>query len=111
MYNYDPSVDMLLETSDKPSLAVPDQSLSVRQILDRFRRGTLTEAEISHPGYFDPDSEQDFENDAPFNEVSDLTDLDRVGDDLLRAHSRVKAEKAAAMAAAAQPKDEPSSEV
>lgn len=92
-YNYSPDVDCAQESSDKPSLAVPDQSLSVRQILDRFRRGTLSEADISRPGFYDPDSENDFNEDVPMNDYSDLTDFDSVGSDLANAYSRVAAEK------------------
>lgn len=76
-YNYDPS-EVTYEKGGGDIIAVPDQSLSVREILERFRRGTLTEEEISMRGFYDDDGEEDIEEFV--NQIEDLTDLQNIID-------------------------------
>ncbi|UPW41553.1 hypothetical protein [Peromfec virus RodF8_58] len=59
------------ETPEGDSMAEPDQSLTVRQILERFTAGTLSEDEVSlgSPYYND-----DIDNPNPV--ILDITDIE-----------------------------------
>lgn len=46
-------------TTNSPSLTVPDQSLTIRQIIERYQRGE--EMNIAHPCHYDDD--ETFETD------------------------------------------------
>lgn len=55
-------------------LTVPDMSLSVKDILRRFTRGTLEAQELFREGDYDDDP--DIDN--PYEPPTDLTDYDRM---------------------------------
>lgn len=55
-------------------LTVPDMSLSVKDIIRRFTRGTLEEQELFRQGSYD--EEPDIDN--PVEPPTDLTDYDRM---------------------------------
>lgn len=77
--DYSPS----LEDVSSESETVPDMSLSVKDILKRFTRGTLTEQELFRQGSYDDDP--DIDN--PYDPPSDLTDYESMaqrGRDILR---------------------------
>lgn len=59
------------ETLDQTSLSVPDMSLSVKDILTRFRRGTLDPSDLYRPSL---DLEQDIDDDS-LDDLDDLTDF------------------------------------
>lgn len=73
-YNYSTD-DSHLESVDTSSCAVPSMSLSVREILERFRRGTIDPSELVNKSFYD-DSDTDL--DVPVNEITDLTDVSDV---------------------------------
>ena len=72
-YNYDPSC--AFEEVDETSLAVPDQTYSVRELFDRMARGLSLDGSV-RPVYYD-DSE-DIDNPDPTQrpdfELSDYTE-------------------------------------
>lgn len=72
LYSYETIESDLEHPDDDDSKVVPDCSLSVKQILERFRRGTLNPEMVSTSGYYDDD---DDDLDTDVLEVSDLTDL------------------------------------
>lgn len=72
LYSYETIESDFEYPDDDDSLVVPDCSLSVKQILERFRRGTLNPDMVSSQGYYDDD---DDDIDTDVLEVSDLTDL------------------------------------
>lgn len=74
LYSYETIESDLEYPDDDDSLVVPDCSLSVKQILERFRRGTLNPDMVSSSGYYDDDDDDD-DLDTPVLEVSDLADL------------------------------------
>lgn len=63
------------EVNNDPSLAVPNQSLTVQEILRRSQAGTLDYASLSG-GYYD-DSE-DFDIDTPMDEIIDRADCTEI---------------------------------
>lgn len=73
IYNYVPQPSDI-ETVDntEESRVVPNCSLSVRQILERFRRTGVPDEFIDSRGYYD-DSDNDI--DVPVPEILDITDL------------------------------------
>lgn len=74
-YTYDPS-ESLYERGGGPQIAVPDQSLSVREILERFRRGTMSPEEISSSLYTEDNDEYSDDDLDVFDPlIEDLTDL------------------------------------
>lgn len=77
-YNFE-SLQQDLEKANSHSETVPDQTLSVRDILERFRRGTLSPDSIESTRFFDSDyDENDYELEDDFEPnpiVEDLTDL------------------------------------
>ncbi len=75
-YDYDPSAS-LYENGGGPIITVPDQSLSVKQILERFRRGTLDpSALVSTQFVDDPDDDLD----VFVESIEDISDLHRMID-------------------------------
>lgn len=72
LYSYKPIDTDIEHPDDDDSLVTPDCSLSVKQILERFRRGTLNPEMVSQQGYYDDDDDN---LDTEVLEVSDLTDL------------------------------------
>lgn len=61
-----------LETLSEESMTIPDMSLSVKQILERYRRGTIDLVDLHREGYYDESADIDSET---FGEVDDLVDL------------------------------------
>lgn len=62
------------DPSSSEVLTVPDMSLSVKDIITRFTRGTLDQSDIYRPGDYDEDP--DIDN--PVESPTDLTDYDRM---------------------------------
>lgn len=60
------------EVLDETSMSVPDMSLSVRQILERFRRGSLDLASLDRSQYEISDDMSDY------SDVEDLVDMVRL---------------------------------
>lgn len=60
-----------IEILDQHSDTVPDMSLSVREILERFRRGTVDINDLSRDVI---DSEDDFDDDL-LDDINDLVDI------------------------------------
>lgn len=72
---YNPSA-VKYERGGGPQIAIPDQSLSVREILERFRRGTIDPEEVMRKNFFDEEGEEDLEVfDAPIQDLTDLSDV------------------------------------
>ena len=98
---------MTFEPSSSETLTVPDQSLTVKDILRRFTAGSLDPSQIHRPGQYD--DSPDIDN--PVTSFDDLTDaqfaMER-GHEVLRdfkvpeRHQELEA-SAAAMASAATP--------
>lgn len=61
-----------LEVSSSDTLTVPDMSFSVKEILTRFTRGTVTPDELYRNGYYDDDPDIDH----PIEGPQDLTDYE-----------------------------------
>lgn len=61
---------MTFEPSSSETLTVPDQSLTVKDILRRFTAGSLNPSEIHRPGQYD--DSPDIDN--PVTPFEDLTD-------------------------------------
>lgn len=61
-----------LEVSSSETLTVPDMSFSVKEILTRFTRGTVTPDELYRSGYYDDDPDIDH----PIESPQDLTDYE-----------------------------------
>lgn len=68
--NYDPS--RYIEDVDSSSETVPDQSLTVQDILRRFQNGTITNEELYRQGFYDDNPDIDSEE----IYAEDLTDID-----------------------------------
>ena len=100
---------MTFEPSSSETLTVPDQSLTVKDILRRFTAGSLDPSQIHRPGQYD--DSPDIDN--PVTSFDDLTDaqfaMER-GHEVLRdfkapeRHQELEA-PAADMASAAMPMD------
>lgn len=72
IYNFDSSDSCLYETPVGDSMTEPDQSYSVKEILERFTSGTLSREEIEHTSdYFNDDIDPD-------PHILDLTDIDDI---------------------------------
>lgn len=56
---------------------VPDASLSVQQILERFRRGTLSLDEITNKGFYDDDDYPDVDP-TLFDNIDDINDVNEL---------------------------------
>lgn len=61
---------------DSTVITVPNMSLSVKQILDRFTRGTVSIDDLVRRGYYD-DENVDLDDDS-FDDVDDLSDLQTI---------------------------------
>lgn len=70
----DPDEDPSIEVCSDELIAVPDMSLSVKQILERFRRGTLDPESLLRPVV---DTEDDLDDDT-FDDLDDLVDVQRL---------------------------------
>ena len=86
--NYKPMESELRTTPYPPSLTIPDQSLTIREIIDRFSRGQ--DLNVMHSVYYDgEEGEVDFDyidpTLDPAYDLSDVTaDLQRIEDNNLR---------------------------
>ena len=82
--NYKPMESELRTTPYPPSLTIPDQSLTIREIIDRFSRGQ--DLNVMHSVYYDGvEGEVDFDyidpTLDPAYDLSDVTaDLQRIED-------------------------------
>ena len=73
IYIYDSADAHLYETPVGESMTEPDQSYSVKEILERFTAGTLSREEIEHTSdYYNDDI------DCPDPHILDLTDIDDI---------------------------------
>ena len=70
----DPEEDPSIEVCSDELISVPDMSLSVKQILERFRRGTLDPESLVRSVI---DTEDDIDDDT-FDDIEDLTDVQRL---------------------------------
>lgn len=90
IYNFVPQAsDNETVDNSEESRVVPNCSLSVRQILDRFRRTGVPEEYIDSRGYYD-DSDNDI--DVPLPEILDITDLSEESRKLSKVLDKVKEE-------------------
>lgn len=99
--DYHPSFD----PSSSEVLTVPDMSLSVKDILKRFTRGTLEEQELFREGIYDDDP--DIDN--PYEPPTDLTDYDRMvrrGHEILQGLSSPAPDGSSNQPAIDEPKEE-----
>lgn len=71
-YNHD---SISYEHGGGELVTIPDQSLTVKQILERFRRGNLDYDQLKNRGYYDDPDEN---IDVPLKQFHDLTDVDEV---------------------------------
>lgn len=73
-YNYNPD-EQLIDQGAGEVVTIPEQSLTVKDILERFRRGTLDYSELNSKGYYDDD-----DNDIDFAppQIDDITDLENL---------------------------------
>lgn len=73
-YNYDPT-GHFSRALDKEYLVVPEQSMSIREMVQRMVAGLSVPGSIHDPeeGYFD---DEDISFDTPVDRFMDLTDLD-----------------------------------
>ena len=85
-YNYVSESSDFEHADSDCSLVVPNCSLSVRQILERFRRTGIPE-DLYNRGFFD-DSDDDI--DTPVTEFTDLTDLSDMSQNLEQVVNRIK---------------------
>ena len=69
--------DRSFEFPDSDTETLPDQSMSVREILSRFAQGTLPPV-VQYDGGFDTDDPEDMEVDPTLAPDFDLTDGDRL---------------------------------
>lgn len=73
-YNYN-HTETKLEKGKGELITVPEQSLSVKQILERYRRGNLDYEQLRNNGYYD---DPDVDIDKPLQELSDFSDIDEI---------------------------------
>lgn len=84
-YNFDASDECLYETPVGESMTEPDQSYSVKEILERFTSGTLSREEIEHTSdYFNDDI------DNPDPHILDLTDIDDIARQGMDARKKIE---------------------
>ena len=79
--------DRSLEFPDSDTETLPDQSMSVREILTRFAQGTLPPV-VQYDGGFDTNDPDDMNTDPTLDPDFDLTDADRL-------HAEIEARNAA----------------
>lgn len=70
----DPEDDPSIEVCSDELIAVPDMSLTVQQILERFRKGTVDPQSLLRSVI---DTEDDIDDDT-FDDLDDLTDVQRL---------------------------------
>ena len=86
--NFQPTEDEVRVVPYPPSLTIPDQSLTIREIIDRFSRGQ--DLNVMHSVYYDgEEGEVDFDHIDPTldpaYDLSDVTaDLQRIEENNLR---------------------------
>jgi hypothetical protein len=102
-YSFDPAFEVCFESvSDEPSMTVPDQSLTVSEILDRYTRGLAPP--IARDPIYDDRENLDFDDvdpvDRPDFDLSDVSEhrlrLESLSNQLkdeIRAKSKAKKEK------------------
>ena len=73
-YNYNPE-EQLIDEGSGEVVTIPEQSLTVKDILERFRRGTLDYSELNSKGYYD-DDDSDIDFSPP--EIDDITDIENL---------------------------------
>lgn len=73
-YNYNPE-EQIIDEGAGEVITIPEQSLTVKDILERFRRGTLDYSELNSKSYYDDD-----DNDIDFSppEIDDITDIENI---------------------------------
>lgn len=73
-YNYNPE-EQILDEGAGEVVTIPEQSLTVKDILEHFRRGTLDYSELNSKAYYDDD-----DNDIDFAppEIDDITDIENL---------------------------------
>lgn len=73
-YNYNPE-EQIIDQGAGEVVTIPEQSLTVKDILERFRRGTLDYQELNSKSYYDDD-----DNDIDFAppEIDDITDIENL---------------------------------
>lgn len=73
-YNYNPE-EQIIDVGAGEVVTIPEQSLTVKDILERFRRGTLDYSELNSKSYYDDD-----DNDIDFSppEIDDITDIENL---------------------------------
>lgn len=78
-----------METNSGVIMTVPDQSLSIREILDRFRRG-VAPAVVKEPIYNDDDDIDDDLYNHVYDGDFDLTDRDALNDHIAELKRRAQ---------------------
>lgn len=96
-------------TSEKPSLTVPDQTLSVRELLERFTTGLLTPQSVWHEDVGDDFSDLDNPNPADSPDF-DLTDRDALRESASQAAERLSLADGRQRRSAKSEKEQPPSE-
>ena len=73
-YNYNPE-EQIIDEGAGEVITIPEQSLTVKDILERFRRGTLDYSELNSKSYYDDD-----DNDIDFAppQIDDITDIENL---------------------------------
>ena len=73
-YNYNPE-EQIIDKGAGEVVTIPEQSLTVKDILERFRRGTLDYSELNSKSYYDDD-----DNDIDFAppQIDDITDIENL---------------------------------
>lgn len=89
-FNFDPD-KCKKESSDKPSLTVPDMTLDVKELVSRYIRGQ--EVDTFNPVYLGEDEE--FVDIEKLDEPDRLEYLQSLGKDIVRLQKRVAEEQAA----------------
>lgn len=86
--NYDPSL-FPGEINTQPSLTIPDQTLSLREILDRYASGRPVEGRASYSDFYDEDN---FHPDPRTLDLEELYQLaQKSQEDILEAKGKVDA--------------------
>lgn len=88
IYNFVSKPSDIEDTDTSCDKVVPNCSLSVKQIIERFRR-TGIPGDLANPNFYDSD---DNDIDSPVIEVSDLTDLSDISHNYNTVLEKVKSE-------------------
>lgn len=114
--NYD--VSDYMHEYDPISCAVPDQSMSLRDLISCYQRGTVPLTAMRDGAFDNNDSAEDIDENSydmwinPANrQAQDLTDIEDYGKELQELHDSFKLKREAALnSAQSYSKDQPSSE-